>query len=54
MAIPYNPAMLFVVSIPTTIINAGIAVASKDIANPCITFVPWPVVDELATLLTGL
>ena len=35
-------------------IKAGIAVASNEIANPCITLVPCPVVDELATLLTGL
>ena len=54
IAIPYNPAILFVRSIPATIINAGIAVASKEIAKPWITLVPWPVVDELATLLTGL
>ena len=40
MAIPYNPAKLFVYSIPATIIKAGIAVASIDIANPWITFVP--------------
>ena len=38
---------------PATIISAGIAVASKEIASPWITLVPWPVVDELATLLTG-
>ena len=36
------------------IIIAGIAVASIDIANPWITFVPCPVVDDSATLLTGL
>ena len=40
IAIPYNPAKLFVYKIPATIINAGIAVASIEIANPCITFVP--------------
>ncbi len=34
MAIPYKPAILFVKSIPDTIINAGIAVASKEIASP--------------------
>ena len=32
--------------IPTTIIKAGIAVASIEIAKPCITFVPCPVVDD--------
>ena len=46
--------MWFVNKIPATIINAGIAVASKDIASPWMTFVPCPVVEELATLLTGL
>ena len=35
-------------------IKAGKAVASIETANPCITFVPCPVVDDLATLLTGL
>ena len=40
IAIPYNPAILFVRSIPATIINAGIAVASKEIAKPWITLVP--------------
>ena len=46
--------MLFVNKIPNTIIIAGIAVASIEIANPWITFVPWPVVDDWATLFTGL
>ena len=45
--------MRLVNKIPATIINAGIAVASKETANPWITLVPWPVVDEFATLLTG-
>ena len=27
------------------------AVASIDIAKPCITFVPWPVVDDFAQFL---
>ena len=40
--------------IPATIISAGKAVASMEIAKPWITFVPWPVVDDFATLLTGL
>ena len=51
---PYNPAKLFVYKIPATIIKAGIAVASIEIAKPCITLVPCPVVDDFATLLTGL
>ena len=51
---PNNPAIKFVTNIPDTIISAGTAVASKDTANPCITFVPCPVVDDKATLLTGL
>ena len=33
---------------------SGIAVASIETANPWITFVPCPVVDEDATLFTGL
>ena len=40
--------------IPATIIRAGIAVASIEMAKPWITFVPWPVVDDLATDWTGL
>ena len=54
IAIPYKPAIWLVNRIPATIIKAGMAVASNEIANPWITFVPCPVVDELATLLTGL
>ena len=53
MAIPNKPAMWLVNNIPETIIIAGNAVASKETANPCITFVPWPVVDDFATLITG-
>ena len=34
--------------------SAGIAVASKETAKPWITFVPCPVVEDKATLLTGL
>ena len=34
MAIPYKPAKLLVYKIPATIIKAGTAVASIDIANP--------------------
>ena len=54
IAIPNNPANSLVYKIPATIIKAGIAVASIDIANPCITFVPCPVVEDWATDLTGL
>ena len=39
---------------PATIISAGIAGASKEIANPWITLVPCPVVEDFATLITGL
>ena len=46
--------MWLVYKIPLTIINAGRAVASKETAKPWITFVPWPVVEDLATLITGL
>ena len=46
--------MWFDNKIPPTIIKAGIAVASRDIAKPWITFVPWPVVEDFATLFTGL
>ena len=49
IAIPYNPAKLLVYNIPITIIKAGIAVASIETASPCITLVPWPVVEDLAT-----
>ena len=38
---------------PPTIISAGNAVASKEIAKPWITFVPWPVTEDFATLITG-
>ena len=54
IAIPKRPAKLKVLIMPTTIIRAGIAVASMEIANPWITLVPWPVVDDWATLFTGL
>ena len=54
IAIPYSPAKLFVYKIPATIIRAGIAVAYIEIAKPWITFVPWPVVDDFATVRTGL
>ena len=54
IAIPKSPAIEFVIRIPATIINAGIAVASIETAKPWITFVPWPVVDDKATDLTGL
>ena len=54
IAIPYKPAIWLVNKIPATIINAGMAVASNEIANPWITFVPCPVVEEFATLRTGL
>ena len=54
IAIPKSPAMLLVYKIPITMINAGIAVASIDTANPWITFVPCPVVDDCAIDLTGL
>ena len=54
IAMPYKPAIWLVNKIPATIINAGIAVASKEIAKPWITFVPCPVVDDNATDLTGL
>jgi len=46
IAIPNKPASECVVIIPATIIKAGRAVASKLIARPCITFVPWPVVED--------
>ena len=49
---PYKPAIWFVIN-SATMIKAGIAVASRDIANVT-TFVPCPVVRDLATLLTGL
>ena len=39
---------------PVTDNAGGIAVASIEIANPWITFVPWPVVEDLATDFTGL
>ena len=54
IAIPYKPAIWLVSKIPATIIKAGIAVASNEIAKPWITLVPCPVVEELATLFTGL
>ena len=54
MAIPYNPASSFVHQIPATMIHAGIAVASIETANPCIPFVPCPVVEDCASALTGL
>ena len=54
IAMPNNPAKWFVKRIPTTIIKEGIAVASIEIAKPCITLVPCPVVEDFATLFTGL
>ena len=53
IAIPNKPAIWLVYKIPDTIINAGNAVAYKETAKPWITFVPWPVVDDLAILKTG-
>ena len=45
--------MWLVNKIPHTIIKAGNAVASNETANPWITFVPWPVIEDFATLMTG-
>ena len=53
IAIPNNPAKKLVNKIPDTIINAGNAVASRETANPWITFVPCPVIEDFATLITG-
>ncbi len=39
--------------IPATITSVGSAVASRLIARPWITLVPWPVSDALAIERTG-
>ena len=50
---PKMPPQMNDASMPAEIIIAGIAHASIDMANPCITLVPSPVSDDLATVLTG-
>ena len=54
IAIPNNPASSKDKIIPKQIIIAGIAVASKLMANPWIMFVACPVSEDLAMLWTGL
>ena len=54
IAIPKSPAKLLEIIIAIQIIIAGTAVDSMEIANPCITFVAWPVSDDFATDFTGL
>ena len=39
--------------IPATMISAGTAVASMEMASPWITLVPCPVVEDWAMLRTG-
>ena len=53
IAIPYMPASLYAVTVPTAITITGSAVACMPTARPAMMLVAWPVVDCWEMRLTG-